>query len=208
MAQKLIKITFPEFKPTDFNLTGRTRDNANNFYIVDLPQINKTVHINCNDEFANIHEKEIGNKNWKASDDNLIIKIPFDNDLPNEAKQWLPIIKEVLKYSIEEKTLNSPKQTFSLPIAWLPNSIRANVSSDYIDWLQRQGKKAEIAKDGVIVADEDYREFYTIPCLMEDGTFAKLHLPLMITQNEVRKVHDIISSLLVLPDKEIEQNNK
>ena len=130
-----------------------------------LPETGRTVWGDCTDESVTVCSADI---TW-ISDDSDSFENPSDYTLtgvylhdeqPEDAGEWLPIIKETLKYTMEQEL--ELFGNFTLPVDWLPYSVRQNADPMYLNWLREQGKCAEILKnkDGVFFVgiDDEYKE--------------------------------------------------
>jgi hypothetical protein len=163
---KSTKTAFPAFDPEKYEVKARTFGDTGGgctvgsikFY---LPEIDRSVWVNCTDESAAIYTidyiwGEDDSFSLENPDDAFVIAVIFDNEQPEDVKQWLPLILETLAYTVEQETAQYPNHTFTLPVAWLPDSIRENANPNYLARLREQGKKVEIAMGGAIFADDDY----------------------------------------------------
>ena len=114
-----------------------------------LPEIDKTVWVNCDGDSVGIGTADVV---WGEDDadayDCAVIHVCFYDDMPEEVTQWLPMINESLVYYIDQ-TLSDTRMcsTVSVPVKWLPDSIRKNADVEYLDFLQKRGKCAEINKN-------------------------------------------------------------
>ena len=133
----------PTFDPTKFEIKDRDfMVGSMRFY---LPEIDKYVRIDCDNESASIYA--IGG-NLDNQDDALVYQVTFENELPDDAGQWLAMIKETLAYTIEsEIAYFCAGNVVSLPAVWLPDRIRERADSGYLDSLIKDGKKVCIYKD-------------------------------------------------------------
>ena len=78
--------------------------------------------------------------------------------MPDCIERWLPMIMETTLYIIEQESSSSSEYTFDLPVAWLPDSIRKNANLEYLAWLQENGERAKIGKNGMLVVDAAYND--------------------------------------------------
>ena len=124
-----------------------------------LPEIDITVWGICNNEVAGIYTADTisdldNSGSWEEPSDYSIADFWFKDTSKEDTGRWLPIIEETLKYTMEEeiKMLGG----FTLPVDWLPDSVREKADPKYLNWLQEQGKWAEIGTGGLIEVDEEY----------------------------------------------------
>jgi len=153
----------PAFDPNNFEIRSRAYGTTGGQCMVGtvqfyLPDLDKSVWVNCNDESVVISSadhvwNEDGSDSWERYEDVCLYSAEFDHELPEDAEPWLPMIKEALAYTIEQETA---RHSFSLPVVWLPESVRQNAEPEYLDWLMEQGKKISIAEEGRIVIDGAY----------------------------------------------------
>jgi hypothetical protein len=126
-----------------------------------LPELDKSVWVNCNDECAVISSadhiwNEDGSDSWERSGDVTLYTVFFEQELPEDASSWLPMISKALEYTIDQETRHFRGRAFSLPAAWLPESIRKNADPEYLAWLQAEGKEAQVVHGGRIEIEEGY----------------------------------------------------
>ena len=158
---------FPEFNPDNYEVKkfdfgevggGFTAGNVE-FY---LPDVDLSVWVGCNDESVTIHSADVifnedNSAAYERSEDYLLYSATFDSDAPDTAGPWRNMIDVALVYTIEKETIYRRRDyTFSLPVAWLPESIKEQVNPIYLNWLQEHDKKISIGKDGVIIADKEF----------------------------------------------------
>jgi len=159
---------FPAFSPYNFEIRTQAYGNSGGNCMVGtvefyLPDAETSVWVNCSREAvsvyaANIIWNEDGNGSSEDTEDYLLFQAGLTNDIPYTVKPWLSMIKEALAYTIEREMSHSDICTnaFSLPVDWLPDSIKERVEPAYLDWLKKLGKEIHIGKGGVIVADDEY----------------------------------------------------
>ena len=159
--------TVPAFTSDNFEIENRTYDNTGGGCMVAtlevyLPDLDKRVWVNCNDELVDICSadyvwNEDGSDSYERWEDVRLFIADFRQDRPDSTGPWFPIIQKALEYTIEQETARFGEScTFSLPILWLPASLREHAEPDYLNWLREQDKEISIAKDGRIVIDEAY----------------------------------------------------
>jgi len=159
---------FPAFSPYDFEIRTQVYGNSGGNCMVGtvkfyLPDAKTSVWVNCSREavsvyVANIIWNEDGSDYSEDTEDYLLFQTGLTNDIPYTVKPWLSMIKEALAYTIEREMSHSDICTdaFSLPVDWLPDSVKERVEPAYLDWLKKLGKEINIGKGGVIVADNEY----------------------------------------------------
>ena len=127
-----------------------------------LPDLNKSVWVNCTDESVSIGSadcmwNEAGSDSLEREVHVIFYETLFGDEIPDEAQPWLPMIQKTLAYTIEqETTYYGENYIFYLPVAWLPESIRQTAEPEYLDWLQANEKEIGIAQNGQIIIDEEY----------------------------------------------------
>ena len=154
----------PAFTPTTYEIKSHTYGDTGGCCTVGtiefyLPETDRTVWVNCTDESATVCSADII---WNSDDsdscenpsDYTLAGVYLHNDKPKDFKHWLPMIKETLTYTTEQEL--EEFCTFTLPVDWLPDSIRKNADPEHLNWLREQGKCAEISVDGIIAPDADY----------------------------------------------------
>jgi len=128
-----------------------------------LPDLDKSVWVNCNDESVVITSADYtwnrdGSESWERYADVCLYSSCFHQDLPEDVEFWLPMIRKALEYTIGQETAYFKDRTFSLPVAWLPESIRKKTAPEYLVWLQTEGKELQIAQEGRIVIEKAYSQ--------------------------------------------------
>lgn len=156
----------PAFDPNKFEIRSKEYGNTGGNCMVGtvqfyLPEIDKSVWVNCNDESVLITSADYtwnkdGSESWERYEDVLLYSTSFSQALPDDAKPWFPLIQKTLEYTIEQETAYFKDYTFSLPVAWLPESIRQKVIPEYLSWLQAEDKEIRIAQNGRIELEEAY----------------------------------------------------
>lgn len=154
----------PAFDPNRYEIRTQGYGNTGGGCMVGtvafyLPDLDKTVWVNCNEEGAAISSADcVWNEDHSNSfdryEDVYLFSVEFDQDQPEKAGLWLPMIKEALAYTIKEELMYY--QEFSLPVEWLPNTYRLTAGPDYLEWLQDRGERATIVRDGKIEIEENY----------------------------------------------------
>lgn len=156
----------PSFTPDAFEVKNQIYGDTGGHCMVGtvqfyLPELNKCVWINCNDECIIISSadstwNEDGSDSWERYEDVMLYMAPFDQEIPEDARPWLPMIYKTLEYTIDQETKNLNNYAFSLPVAWLPESIKKNADPEYLAWLQVRGKEAQVVRGGRIQIETDY----------------------------------------------------
>ncbi len=156
----------PAFDPNGYKVKSRVYGNTGGGCMVGtvqfyLPELDKPVWVNCNDECATItsadhiwNEDQSGS--WERYDDVLLYYTGFEQEVPEEARLWLPMIKEALAYTIGQETASARCDGFSLPVAWVPDAIRQKAEPEYLAWLQAEGKEIRIGQSGAVEIDASY----------------------------------------------------
>ena len=156
------------FSPSNYEIESKCYGNTGGHCMVAtvkfyLPDLDKNVWINCNDEsFSITAEDYIWNddhsESWEHYEEVLLFSADFCDDIPVSIAPWIPPIKETLEYTIEQELLESPHKTITIPLSLLPDSILLQADPDYINWLQSEGKDTCILQGGKIQVDEQYRQ--------------------------------------------------
>ncbi|WP_312645463.1 DUF4406 domain-containing protein [Hydrogenoanaerobacterium sp.] len=156
----------PAFTPDKFEVKSQAYGNTGGGCMVGtvqfyLPELDKSVWVNCNDECVTITSadymwNEDHSESWERYDDVLLYQAGFDDALPDDVEPWLPMIKKALEYTIDQETRYFQGRAFSLPTAWLPESIRENADPEYLAWLQAEGKEAQVVYGSNIEMEKDY----------------------------------------------------
>jgi hypothetical protein len=158
----------PDFDPDKFEIISQEYGNTGGQCMVAtvefyLPDLEKSVWVNCNDESVVITSADYtwnrdGSESWERYEDVCLYSSFFQQELPEDAEPWLPIISKALEYTIEQETAYFKDRTFSLPVAWLPESIRQKAAPEYLAWLQTESKELQIAQEGRIVIEKAYSQ--------------------------------------------------
>jgi len=156
----------PSFSPDKFEVKSQAYGNTGGGCMVGtvqfhLSELDKSVWVNCNDECVTVTSADYiwnddHSESWERYDDVLLYQAGFDDVLPDDVEPWLPMIKKALEYTIDQETTYSKGRAFSLPTAWLPESIRKNAEPEYLAWLQTEGKEAQVVCGGRIEIEKDY----------------------------------------------------
>ncbi len=159
---------YPIFNPEKFEVENQVYGNTGGNCMVGtvrfyLPDINKSVWVNCNKECALITSADIiwnedGSESWERPEQVNLYTVFFEQEIPQAAASWLPMIHKTLEYTIEQETKCFPGNSFMLPVSWLPESIKENVNPEYLEWLCAEGKKARIVHGGNIETETWYQQ--------------------------------------------------
>ena len=158
---------FPAFNPNDFEIKTQIYDDTGGGCMVGsvefyLPSADTSVWINCTNESVNVYSVDtIWNKDdsntWGKEDDYLLFRADFEDGIPSDTKPWFEMIKEALDFTIEKETAYfDSSYAFSIPVAWLPDSIKEGIMPDYLDWLQKHNENIHISKGGLIDIHDKY----------------------------------------------------
>lgn len=159
--------TVPAFDPNKFEVRSREYGNTGGHCMVAsvefyLPDLDRSVWVNCNDECVTvtsadyIWQDEQREGGWHDYEDVRLYDAFYQQALPEGVEPWLPMINKALEYTIEQETAYLRGEAFSLPVAWLPESIRQKAAPEYLAWLQAEEKEIRIAQEGRIEIDEAY----------------------------------------------------
>ena len=157
----------PDFDPQRHEIKSRVCGDTGGSCLVGtvqfyLPDLGKSVWVNCNDESVTIASadfvwNEDKSGSWERVEDVLLFSAVYQEDRPEDAGPWLPMIKEALSFTIKEETARCREGgAFWLPVDWLPDACRQTAEPEYLAWLREQGEKAGIGRDGRIIIDEAY----------------------------------------------------
>ncbi len=109
-----------------------------------------------------------GSESWNRYDDVWLYTEFFHQELPEDVQPWFPMIQKALEYTIEQEIAYFQGNGFSLPVAWLPESIRQKVEPEYLAWLQTEGKEIRIMQEGRIEIEKAYlQNSHNMPGMME-----------------------------------------
>ena len=169
----------PEFDPNKFEVRHREYGDTGGHCMVAtvefyLPDLDRSVWVNSNDECVTvtstnfIWQDENKNGGWHDYEDVCLYEAFYQQTLPEDVEPWLPMIHTTLEYTIEQETEYLRVHAFSLPVAWLPESIRLKAEPEYLAWLQAEGKEIRIAKGGRIEIEKAYPQGgQNMPGMME-----------------------------------------
>lgn len=159
----------PSFDPNNFEIKNQIYGNTGGgcyvatveFY---LPELDKSIWMNSNDESISVASadfiwNEDNSESWGRWENVSLYQAMYEHELPDDIKPWIPMIHKTLEYTIEQETNNQCYRDsfeFTLPVAWLPDSISKKAEPEYLSWLQENGKELSIAKGGQIVIDDEY----------------------------------------------------
>jgi hypothetical protein len=156
----------PDFDPNRFEIRSREYGNTGGQCMVVtievyLPDLDKSVWVNCNDESVVITSTDYiwnrdGSESQDRYDDVWLYTEFFHQVIPDDAQPWLPMIQKALEYTIEQETAYFQGHAFSLPVAWLPESIRQKAEPEYLAWLQAEDKEIRIVQGGQIEIEKAY----------------------------------------------------
>jgi len=156
----------PDFDPDRYEIRSKEYGNTGGQCMVAtvefyLPDLEKTVWVNCNDESVVITSADYTwnrdkSESWERYEDVCLYSAFFRRELPKDATPWLSMIGKALEYTIEQETAYCKNRAFSLPAAWLPESLRQKAAPEYLAWLQAQGKEIKIGQDGRIELEKSY----------------------------------------------------
>ena len=160
--------TVPVFNPENFEIRNRVYGNSGGWCMVAtmevyLPDLNKTVWVNCNNECLDITSADYvwngdGSDSSERYTDVTLFSLDYHKNHPDIAGAWLPMILKTLEYIIQQETEFSLEcDFFSLPIEWLPESIRELAEPEYLAWLSDKHQKINIGKSNRIIIDEVYQ---------------------------------------------------
>ena len=127
---------------------------------VRLPDLDKTIWINCNDEGVTITSadyiwNEDDSGSWKRYEDVVMFEVNFQDDDPQSMWPLLPAIQEALAYTIQRETECSSR-LFSIPAKWLPETYRRGADPAYLKWAEEMDQPVKAGKNGVVIHDPSY----------------------------------------------------
>lgn len=76
-----------------------------------LPELDKTVWVNCSDEGANITSADCfwdqdGSGSWERYEDVLLLSTDFLNGPPDTLPEWAPMIREAQSFYTQQEVLH------------------------------------------------------------------------------------------------------
>ena len=159
--------TVPAFDPNNFEVRSREYGDTGGHCTVAsvefyLPDLDRTLWVNCDYECVSvtstdfIWQDEDKQGGWHDFGDVCLFEASYQQALPEDVEPWLPMIREALEYTIEQETAYLRGKAFTLPVAWLPESIRQKAAPEYLSWLQAEDKEIRIAQNGCIEFDDAY----------------------------------------------------
>lgn len=127
---------------------------------VRLPDLDKTIWINCNDEGVTITSadyvwNEDDSGSWERYEDVVMFEVSFQDDDPRSMWPLLPAIQEALAYTIQRETECSSR-LFSIPAKWLPETYRRGADPAYLKWAEEMDRPVEVGGNGVVINDPAY----------------------------------------------------
>lgn len=148
---------------------------------VRLPELNKTIWINCNDEGVNITSadyvwNEDESRSWKRYEDVVIREINFQNHTPEDLGPLLPAVREAVAHTMGQE-LERSSRPLSLPVRWLPEAYRQTAEPEYLEWAAANERAVEFGREGVVINDPDYL-FRTAPGETVPGMVVYIASPL------------------------------
>lgn len=156
----------PSFDPNVFEVKSQVYGDTGGRCMVGtvqiyLPELDKSVWVNCNEECVSISSADtVWNQDesdsWERYEDFTLYMTYFEQEIPKDAMPWLPMIYKALEYTIDQETKCFQEYAFSLPVAWLPESIKKNAAPEYLAWLHAEGKEAQVLRGGRIQIEKDY----------------------------------------------------
>jgi len=164
---KLVIPTIHIFTPDKFVIKNRKYKDTGNGYVVCcleayIAEIDKTIWVGCNDESIGVYTVDVLGGN-AIRDNDVVAYYAFNNELPSDVVQWLYLLKETITYAVDQQFKTYPDNIFKLPVIWLPDSIRSNVDSNYLSWLQAQGMYAAIKQGGEVIVNDEYQRIVKKP---------------------------------------------
>lgn len=127
---------------------------------VRLPELNKTIWINCNDEGVNITSadyvwNEDESRSWERYEDVVIREINFQDHTPEDLGPLLPAVREAVAHTMGQE-LERSSRPLSLPVRWLPEAYRQTAEPEYLEWAAANERAVEFGREGVVINDPDY----------------------------------------------------
>ena len=127
---------------------------------VRLPDLDKTIWINCNDEGVNITSadyvwNEDESQSWERYEDVVIREINFQDHTPEDLGPLLPAVREAVAHTMGQE-LERSSRPLSLPVRWLPEAYRQTAEPEYLEWAAANERAVEFGREGVVINDPDY----------------------------------------------------
>ncbi len=155
-----------EFDPLRYEITDRSYGNTGGGCMVSvltvrLPELDKTVWINCGDEGLSVTSadyvwNEDHSESWSRYEDVVILEANFRNTRPENMGPLLPAVWEAIAYTISQKAASGCQ--FQLPARWLPEEYRQKANPQYLAWALIKDQEVTIGESGMILADEAFME--------------------------------------------------
>lgn len=152
-------------EPIRYEITQRIYGNTGGGCMVGtlalrLPELDKTVWVNCNDEGVTITSadciwNEDHSDSWNRYEDVVMFEIDFREDAPESIWPLLPAIQEAIAYTIGQETDYSGTP-FRIPARWLPESYRQQADPQFLKWALEQNKDIRIGKGGILHPDKEF----------------------------------------------------
>lgn len=164
---ELIKIldTTPDPGVMRYEVTDRIYGNTGGGCMVGtlavrLPELDKTIWINCNDEGVTITSadyvwNEDDSGSWERYEDVVLREISFWDHTPEDLGPLLPAVREAVAYTMDRE-LERSSRPLRLPVRWLPEAYRQAADPEYLDWAAANEHAVEIGREGVVVNDPAY----------------------------------------------------
>lgn len=117
-----------------------------------LPDLDKNVWVNCNDEGVTITSSDyVWNQDhsgsWARYEDVVLLVVPFDEVSPEQVPAWAEIIQNGLRYTIGCHAERS-RLPFTLDAAWLPEEYREQLEPAKLERAVHRHEPIDIWKDG------------------------------------------------------------
>ncbi len=127
---------------------------------VRLPELDKTIWINCNDEGVTITSadyvwNEDDSGSWERYEDVVLREISFWDHTPEDLGPLLPAVREAVAYTMD-KELEHTSGLLRIPAKWLPEGDRQAADPEYLDWAAANEHAVEFGREGVVVNDPAY----------------------------------------------------
>lgn len=148
---------------------------------VRLPELDKSIWINCNDEGVTITSadyvwNEDRSGSWARYEDVVMKEISFWDHTPEDLGPLRPAVQEAVAYTMEQE-LDHRLGLLRIPPRWLPEAYRTTAEPEYLEWAASNGRAVEFGREGVVINDPDYL-FRTAPREIAPGTVVYIASPL------------------------------